>query len=92
MSHQFLVAVDMKKHFPPQLCQPGLQRAWTWVRLASVMRSRIMLRSVLMMMIWISECVTLSVASIEWKKLLDSNYSEGSGVTQSQVTTMQSSL
>ena len=36
--------------------------------------------------------LTLPVASIEWKKLLDNNYSEGSGVTQSQVTTMQSSL
>ena len=46
-SHQFLVAVDMKKHLPPQLCQPGLQRAWAWVRPASITRRRIMLLLVL---------------------------------------------
>ena len=35
LSDQFLVAEDMKKHLPPQLCQPGLQTQWTWEMAAS---------------------------------------------------------
>ena len=35
LSDQFLVAEDMKKHLPPQLCQPGLQTPWTGEMAAS---------------------------------------------------------
>ena len=34
-SDQFLVAEDMKKHRPPQLCQPGLQTQCTGEMAAS---------------------------------------------------------
>ena len=53
LSDQFLVAEDMKKHLPPQLCQPGLQTPWTGEMAASTSSTATRVRVITADTVWL---------------------------------------